>query len=80
METISISKLKAHLSAELKKVRKGIRLVVVDHNQPVAVLSPYESEPVFLRVASSQYEYGELTPLTNVDPLEKLGEERKDRW
>ncbi|RKX79945.1 MAG: hypothetical protein DRP87_01375 [Spirochaetes bacterium] len=79
METISVSKLKAHLSAELKKVKKGVRIVVVDHKRPVAVLSPFESEPLFLQEASKTYEYRELSPLTHTDPLVKLNEEREDR-
>jgi prevent-host-death family protein len=79
MENISISQLKAHLSALLEKVKQGTQLVVFDHNRPVAMLSPYQSEPIFIREAIAQYEYKELTPLTDTDPLEKLSEERKNR-
>ncbi|MCF7949958.1 MAG: type II toxin-antitoxin system Phd/YefM family antitoxin [Spirochaetia bacterium] len=38
MKTISVSKLKAHLSAELKEVKKGSRIIVLDHRHPVAIL------------------------------------------
>jgi prevent-host-death family protein len=44
METISVSNLKAHLSGELKKVRSGARIVVLDHNHPVAELVPLSGE------------------------------------
>jgi len=42
MEAISISKFKTHLSSELKKVRNGTGIVVLDHNYPVAELIPVE--------------------------------------
>ena len=41
MKTISISKLKAHLSAEIAKVRNGQELIVTDHDMPVAIVKPY---------------------------------------
>lgn len=80
MQTISVSQLKAHLSAELRKVKNGSRTVVLEHNRPVAVLSPYEPEPLVVREATDDYEPGELTPLVQRDPLELLTEEREDRW
>ena len=80
METISISKLKAHLSSELKKVQKGTRLIVLDHNRPVAELVPTETEELFLREAETMYSSRRLSPLSQKDPLEDLIEERSDRW
>ena len=80
METISISKLKAHLSAEIKKVRNGTRIVVLDHNHPVAELVPTESENLFAREAQTDYVYEELSPLTTKDPSDALEAERADRW
>jgi antitoxin (DNA-binding transcriptional repressor) of toxin-antitoxin stability system len=80
MKTISVSKLKAHLSAELKEVKKGSRIIVLDHRHPVAILSPYEEEPLFAREAQQPYSYKELEPLTTVDLLDKMEEERSDRW
>ena len=56
METISISKLKAHLSAEIKKVRNGARIVVLDHNHPVAEIIPTETYDLFVREAQVSYE------------------------
>jgi antitoxin (DNA-binding transcriptional repressor) of toxin-antitoxin stability system len=80
MKTISVSKLKAHLSAELKEVQQGSRIIVLDHRHPVAILGPYEEEPLFVREAQQSYSYKELEPLTTVDPLDKMEEERSDRW
>ena len=78
MKTISVSKLKAHLSAELKEVKKGSRIIVLAHRNPVAILGPYEEEPLFAREAQQPYSYEELDPLTTVDPLHKMEEERTD--
>lgn len=80
METISISKLKTHLSSELKKVRNGTRIVVLDHNHPVAELIPAEKEELFLHEANKIYSCQPLVPLTKRDPLKDLKEERSDRW
>ena len=80
MKTVSVSKLKAHLSAELKEVKKGSRIIVLDHRHPVAILAPYEEEPLFVREAQQPYSYKELEPLTTGDHLDKMEEERSDRW
>ncbi len=80
METISISNLKTHLSSELKKVKNGTHIVILDHKHPVAKLIPTESEELFLSVAKKKYSYHRLTPITKVDPFIDLEEERSDRW
>lgn len=81
METISISKLKAHLSSEIKKVRSGARLIVLDHNHPVAELVPLEDQDgLFSRAAEGSYEYRELAPLVEGDITDFLADERKERW
>ncbi len=79
MKTVSISYLKAHLSAKLKEVQKGSRIVILDHKRPVALLSSLEEEPLFTREAERKYLYRKLEPITPIDPLEKLQEEREDR-
>ncbi len=79
METISVSALKTHLSAELKKVQKGMRITVVEHKRPVAVIGPIEKVSLFVREASIPYRYAELSPLTATDPLRYLAEDRGDR-
>lgn len=80
MKTISVSALKAHLSGQLKEVKAGARIVVLEHKRPIAVLSPYESEALVLQEPSEPYRYRELSPLTAVDPGPALDEERADRW
>ncbi len=79
MQTISVSSLKAHLSAELKKIERGERITVLDHKRPVAVLGPIESESLFIREAEGVYECDDLEPLIASDPLRFLAEERGDR-
>ena len=80
METISISNLKSHLSAELKKVQNGTRIKILDHKRLVAEMIPVEREELFLKVAEKKYTYHPVTSLTNKDPLDDLEEERSDRW
>ena len=80
MRTIAIAALKAHLSAEVKKASAGERIVVVDHNHPVALLTPLPTGLPMARKAASRYEFRDLTPLVSRDPLETLDEERADRW
>lgn len=80
METISITNLKTHLSAELKKVQNGTRILVLDHKRPVAELIPTETEEVFISVAEQKYSYHDVSPLTGKDPLDDLEEDRSDRW
>jgi antitoxin (DNA-binding transcriptional repressor) of toxin-antitoxin stability system len=43
MEKATISQLKNHLSAYLKKVRAGLAILVVDRDQPVARLERIEA-------------------------------------
>ena len=81
METISISKLKAHLSGELKKVQHGTKIIVLDHNHPVAELIPIsKNKSLFVREATSAYQYRKLSPLVSGNLLEDIEEERSDRW
>jgi prevent-host-death family protein len=80
METISVSALKAHLSGELKKVKQGARVVVLEHKRPIAVLIPYESEALIIREPEAPYEYRDLAALTTRDPSDVLDEERAESW
>lgn len=43
MKMTSVTDLKAHLSARLKRVRAGESFLVTDRNQPVAILQPVPS-------------------------------------
>lgn len=80
MKTISVSTLKAHLSAQLRKVEAGDRIIVLDHKRPVAVLAPYAEESIVAQAARTPYLYHDLRPLTDVDPAALLEEDRGDRW
>jgi len=80
METISITNLKAHLSSELKKVKKGKRIQVIEHKRPIAILIPSETEELFVCLAEKKYSYQPVLPLTDKDPLLELKEERLDGW
>ena len=80
METISVSKLKAHISAELKRVERGIELIVMEHKRPVAKLSPVNTDAFFIREPACRYAYKSLDPLVSTDPLQLLEEERDEQW
>jgi len=80
METISVSELKTHLSAELKRVQNGITLTVVDHKRPVAILSTVDRECLFVREATEKYQAEALTPLISTNPDLLLTQEREDSW
>ncbi len=82
VKTITISYFKAHISEELRKVRKGARLVISDRDNPIAVVAPYRptAEPVGIRAPR-------ITPFAvprsgikiSHDPLEYLAEDRGAR-
>jgi antitoxin (DNA-binding transcriptional repressor) of toxin-antitoxin stability system len=80
METTSISYLKTHLSAELKKVQNGVPLMVMDHRKPVATIQAVAEGDFFVREADSPYKYVPLPPLISRDLSQILEEERKDSW
>lgn len=80
MKTISVSALKAHLSAELRKVKAGEQILVVEHRRPVAFLQPYEKERVIVREPRGTYKPVRMSALTTVDPEQVLEHERAERW
>lgn len=80
METTSISFLKTHLSAELKKVQNGVPLLIMDHRKPVATIQAVAEGDFYVREAESPYTYVPLSPLISNDLSRILDEERKDSW
>ncbi|MDC7232189.1 MAG: hypothetical protein PQJ58_03070 [Spirochaetales bacterium] len=79
MRTISIAKLKAQLIPELMKVKNGERLLILDHQQPVAKLVPIDNAEIFVQVGSGKYEVKPLKPLLTQKQLNVLlTDERKD--
>lgn len=82
MRTITISKLKAHLSAEIKAVQNGEPVVILDRRHPVASLQAFESDDDIIVIESNTpYHYEDLTPLIpkNKDALSPLWEDRESR-
>jgi antitoxin (DNA-binding transcriptional repressor) of toxin-antitoxin stability system len=80
MEIISISNLKAHLSATLKEVVSGIRYVVMDRDKPVAELVPYtENQPLVIRTPLGKKKKIKNTfkSKMKVDPVDYLLQDRR---
>jgi prevent-host-death family protein len=65
MVSITITELKAHLRAEIKRVRGGESLTILDHQRPVARLVPLPSAIVISKKAQRSPEYRVLEPLIN---------------
>jgi len=80
MHSITIARLKATLSAELRRVRAGESVTVLDRTTPVAVLSPIPDAVRVVKATREPYTYRQLTPLTSRDPLEYLDAERSESW
>ena len=80
MHTITIARLKATLSAELRLVRAGESITVLDRTTPVAMLSPIPDAVRVTQAAESPYVYRQLAPLTSRDPMEYLDDERGEPW
>lgn len=80
MHSISIAKLKATLSAELKKVRAGETVTVLDRTTPIAVITPLPDATKIVRAAGKPYVFRQLSPLTSRDPLDYLEKERGESW
>ena len=83
MTKVGIAQLKAHLSRYVRDIRRGETVVVLDRNEPVARIVPFQSQETILPVR------GPLRPLRGyapppplhpaVDSLPALLEERRDR-
>ena len=80
MRTVAIAKLKATLSAELKRVQAGETVTVLDRRTPVALLVPIPEALALTRESAAPYEYRELLPITDRDPLDYLQLERDESW
>jgi prevent-host-death family protein len=80
MKTITISFFKAHISEQLKKVRKGARIVISDRDTPIAEVVPYRIGPapkVTVREPRlAPFSIPKSTIKIAHDPLEYLMEDR----
>jgi antitoxin (DNA-binding transcriptional repressor) of toxin-antitoxin stability system len=80
MKTISVSQLKSSLCAELKMVREGDPLVVLDHNHPIARVIPYRlDEDPDIRLPLHAFSFARHERLIAADSIASLLEERKAR-
>lgn len=83
MKTMTISFFKAHISEQLRKVRRGARLVISDRDTPIAEVVPYQEEQkVALPVRdprSAPFELPRPTVKIDHDPLEFLMDDRNLR-
>lgn len=81
MKTANISFFKAHISEELRKVRAGEHIVILDRDIPVAEVVPYQEKenPLTIRPPKHRLEYPPGTLSVKTDPLQYLMEERTKR-
>jgi antitoxin (DNA-binding transcriptional repressor) of toxin-antitoxin stability system len=80
MKKASVSYLKAHLSAELKAVRAGETVIVMDRDHPVARLVPLaESGGSEVREPVRSFGFQRPEPLVPGGSLEALLEDRERR-
>lgn len=83
MTKVGIAQLKAHLSRYVRGARRGETVVVLDRNEPVARLVPYESANLPLPTRKPLRGLHDLRlppPLApSPDSLAALAEERRDR-
>ena len=82
VKTITISYLKAHLSEELRKVRRGARLLISDRSTPIAEVVPYRPEPAALKIRAPRmvpFKAPKSTLRIEHDPVEYLLEDRGAR-
>jgi len=81
VKTVKISEFKAHISEELRRVRNGERIVILDRDRPVAEVIPFETTPirVVVRPPKGPRTLPAITVKTNVDPLAFLLEDRAKR-
>lgn len=79
MQTITISKLKNNLSAEIKKLKKTGGLEVLQRDVPVARLVPVEGHKGLRYYFRANKKFRFLRPIVevNFDPLQILFEERQ---
>jgi prevent-host-death family protein len=82
VKTITISYFKAHISEELRKVRKGARIIISDRDTPIAEVVPFRTTPAPLSVRQPQvtpFQVPRSTFKIAHNPLEYLLEDREER-
>jgi antitoxin (DNA-binding transcriptional repressor) of toxin-antitoxin stability system len=80
MKTMTISAFKARISSELKRVRKGERIVLLNRDIPVAEVVPYsKANETFIRPPQGKLKFERVSFTVEVDPLIYLMEDRNKR-
>ncbi len=82
MKTMTISYFKAHISEQLRRVRKGARIVISDRDTPIAEVVPYRPSPPALVVRpplTTPFKLRRPSFRIEHDPLEYLLEDRQKR-
>jgi len=83
MKTMTISAFKAHISAELRKVRRGGRVVIRDRDTPIAEVVPFQTEAALTVTVRAPNIVPFACPRSTIridhDPLEYLFEDRHGR-
>jgi prevent-host-death family protein len=82
VKTITISYFKAHISEELRKVRRGARIIISDRDTPIAEVVPFKAVPELLSIRQPR-----VTPFLaprpdfkiDHDPMDYLTEDREKR-
>ena len=70
MTRVKIAELKAKLSEYLRQVRRGHPVVVLDRNQPIARLVPFEADGETLVVREPMGRYASLQKVPLPDALD----------
>ena len=78
MKTTNISYFKSHLSQELRAVRNGERIIILDRDIPVAEVLPYDinKKNIRIQLPTKKLQYSEPSFKTVKDPLFYLLEDR----
>ena len=82
MKTMTISYFKAHISEQLRRVRKGARIIISDRDSPIAEVVPYRQETPRLVVRPplvTPFKAPKPSFKIDHDPVEYLTEEREKR-
>jgi prevent-host-death family protein len=82
MNKVGIAELKAHLSAHLRRVRRGRTLTILDRETPIARIVPLDEKgPLEVRRATRRPSETPLpaTPARPTDSLSALLEDRASR-
>ena len=80
MKTSKISYFKAHLSEELRAVRNGERIVILDRDRPVAEVIPFQiRDNLVIRPPKAPLSFKKRSYRAEKDPLEYLMRDRQTR-